>query len=116
MEVPNPTRKQIPTALFWLCMVAVLALAYQNIPFFKNFDLTSNSALGICVIVYTYVVFTVCSCKLGPTKWQIFYICVMLDKITLALSAAIVGFAGMLIILLTPSRFWVIVLVVLMNF
>lgn len=40
----------------------------------------------------------------------------MLDKITLALAAAIVGFAGMLILVMTPSKFWVIVLVILMNF
>lgn len=70
MEVINCNeKKEIPTVLFWFCMTAVLALAYQNIPFFKSLELTSNTTIGICVIVFTYAVFIVCSCLLGPTKW-----------------------------------------------
>ena len=88
--------------LYWGCLLATLLLSCVNIPIFMVADITALSAIAGGVIVFVLIFFIVNSCKLVDSKGDLCKLYFLLDSITVALCTAIIGFVGLLSIILPP--------------
>lgn len=53
-------------------------------------------AVGIPIVLFSFTIQILVSCKMTETKWEMFQLYILLDNIFVALAAALVGFVGML--------------------
>lgn len=88
--------------LYWGCLISTLLLSCVNVPIFMVSDIGTLTALVLIVIVFVIVFFTVNSCKLADSKGDMLKLYFLLDSITVALCTAIIGFVGLLTIILPP--------------
>ena len=91
--------------LYWGCLLSTILISAINLSFFFYDNTLNISIMTIITIIISYVFFIVNSCKLVETKKDMCKLFFLFDNIFVALSTAIVGYAGVLTIVLPPEPY-----------
>ena len=98
-----------------MSLIAVIGISYQNFPLFLEPEFPVKVGITIGIIVYSFPILLITSCKGSTTKCEAVHLYFLVDNILVALLAAFVGYAGILIIALPQGQAYVYLLVALMN-